>query len=224
MQKQNSSLEEQAQNSQRYKVILLGDYGVGKTTFFKTIMTKRYPVPQSEEEKISTNSISLTMDTIKSPAPLKISFENMPFVFEVWDTDNQEKYSKLPSVYYKNVAVVIYLFDITNRKSFEGVLDWIENFEAVNDENDVVSVVLGNKDDRKNEREVNPDEVSEVLKGMDIIEYITATDINTIGPVLVNICNLLLDDKKPSEADDYPKDITFWDKKKHQIERNCFYQ
>ncbi len=68
-----------------------------------------------------------------------------------WDTAGQERFRSLTKSYFGGANGIIYVYDITNRKTFEGVKYWIKDSLQFGE---FSSVLCGNKLDLKNEREV----------------------------------------------------------------------
>lgn len=63
----------------------------------------------------------------------------------VWDTAGQELYRGLTPMYYRNAAVAIIVFDVTNRESFESVQSWAD--EIRENTSDAIVLICGNKID-----------------------------------------------------------------------------
>ncbi len=68
-----------------------------------------------------------------------------------------ERYRSLTSAYYKGAKGVIIVYDICRKKSFEDIDKWIDDFKSKADE-DAVILIIGNKSDLKDKREVATDE------------------------------------------------------------------
>ena len=94
------------------KSIILGESGVGKTNLAKAAIDLRFE-PNS---KSTVNS---------SYVSKKIYIFGKEYDLKLWDTAGQEKYRALTKLFYKNSKVVIFVYDITNRKSFNELEYWI---------------------------------------------------------------------------------------------------
>lgn len=134
------SIEDQA-NSTRYKVIFVGDLGVGKTAIINALMDKPF-----KEDYENTIGVDLIKKTIK--------FKNELIKIQIWDTAGQEKYQGLIKSYVKNSAIVFVIYDITSKESFNNVMKWV-NF--VRDIEKTNFVVCGNKIDLES-REVTEED------------------------------------------------------------------
>lgn len=85
----------------RYKIILVGDVSVGKTTLFW-----RY----TEGEFLANKGTLVTAIDFKMK---QISISNKPIKLYVWDTAGSEKYRSIVSTYFKGCQGVVIVFDLT---------------------------------------------------------------------------------------------------------------
>ena len=103
------------------KVVLLGESGVGKTCIIS-----RYTNNTFEENIMSTTGASycgkaMTFD----------EYGGKTIKFEIWDTAGQEKYRALAKVFYKNASVVILVYDICRKESFDQLKQyWINEIKT----------------------------------------------------------------------------------------------
>ena len=98
------------------KVILVGESGVGKTCIIVRFVSEEY-----KEETISTTGASYASKIIEF-ADYKKSIQ-----FQIWDTAGQEKYRGLTKLFYKDAKIVILVYDITRRKSFDEIKNYWYN-------------------------------------------------------------------------------------------------
>ena len=129
-------------NEFEYKVILIGDASVGKSSYIKRFIL-------DEEKKYD----------LKSECNIyPLNFETnlgKKMKFRVWDTSGQEKFSQnqIRDCFFENSDAVIIMFDVTSRESYKNVPSWY--FELIKICIDVPFVICGNKVD-SNERKVFP--------------------------------------------------------------------
>ena len=98
------------------KTILIGEGGVGKTCIILRFINNEY-----QEGTPATTGASFA-DKI-----LRIKEYNKNLEYKIWDTAGQEKYRGLAKIFYKNADIVILVYDITRRKTFEEVKNyWYE--------------------------------------------------------------------------------------------------
>ena len=123
------------------KIITLGNSSVGKTSIIKQYTNKTF-----EADLINTIGIDLKMhDTI---------IENIPIKVKIWDTAGQERFRSLQKQYYNQVDGILFVFDITNRESFNIIPVWLEKVKE-NSNEDAIGILLGNKSDLDDMREIS---------------------------------------------------------------------
>lgn len=114
-----------------FKVVLIGDPAVGKTTLAGATMN----APFSSIYK-PTVGASLT----------KIPYEigNETIWIHLWDTAGMEQYRSLAPVYYRDSQAAVLVYDVTNRQSFESLQSWLQYFRSTVGP-DCPVILLGNK-------------------------------------------------------------------------------
>ena len=143
-------------NAIRYKIIFVGDAGVGKTTIINRI---------NDNEFQSAYDATIGVDFW----PKKINFRGNEITLQIWDTAGQERYRGLIPSYVRNSSIVFIVFDITNRKTFESIPKWIELIKSIEKNN--ILVLIGNKEDLKEKREVEKKEGEDLAKKNEIAYY-----------------------------------------------------
>ncbi|EGC37023.1 ranA, RAN GTPase [Dictyostelium purpureum] len=126
------------------KLVLVGDGGVGKTTF-----VKRHLNGEFESRYIPTLGVSVQ--------PLSFYTNFGKIVFNVWDTAGQEKFGGLRDGYYIQGQCAIIMFDVTSRMSYKHVPNWYSDLERVCE--NIPIVLCGNKVDIK-DRKVKPSQIN----------------------------------------------------------------
>ena len=114
------------------KISLIGETAVGKTSIINKYIKNYFNDAQTSTTgaQFSTRLISLCEE--------KISLR-----LEIWDTAGQERYRSLAKVIYKNASVIILVYDITNRSSFEELKNfWID--EVKNNTKPTTSKIINN--------------------------------------------------------------------------------
>ncbi|KCV67872.1 rab family, other [Fonticula alba] len=134
----------------KYKLVFLGDLGVGKTSLITRFMydffTHNYQ---------ATIGIDFMSKTLYMP--------QRTIRLQLWDTAGQERFRALIPSYIRDSSVAVVVFDVTNPSSFHSVGRWIEDIRAERG-NDVLVVVVGNKSDLADERQVSTSEAEEKAK------------------------------------------------------------
>ncbi|CAG9484041.1 unnamed protein product [Plasmodium vivax] len=123
------------------KLVLLGDTSVGKSCIVVRFAKNEFYEYQESTigAAFMTQLIDIGECTIK---------------FEIWDTAGQERYRSLAPMYYRGASAAVIVYDITNKKSFEGAKGWIHELKSVHS-NDIIIALAGNKKDLEKNRVVD---------------------------------------------------------------------
>lgn len=76
---------------------------------------------------------------------------------QLWDTAGQERFRSLIPSYIRDSSVAVVVYDITNRNSFMNTTKWVDDVRAERG-NDVIIVLVGNKTDLNDKRQVSTEE------------------------------------------------------------------
>lgn len=117
-----------------FKLILVGDGGVGKTT-----LVKRHLTGEFEKKYIPTLGVEVHR--------LKFQTNFGAIQFNVWDTAGQEKFGGLRDGYYIKGECAIMMFDVTSRITYKNVPNWYRDIVRVCE--CIPIVLVGNKVDVK---------------------------------------------------------------------------
>ena len=98
---------------------------------------------------------------------------------QIWDTAGQERYRYIASNYYKGASGIILCYSITELDSFKNVKNWMEQIE-LHAPRDVVKLLIGTKNDLKEDRQVTYDEGNELAQyyGIQFYETSAKDDLN----------------------------------------------
>jgi GTP-binding nuclear protein Ran len=133
-----------AQAIPTFKLVLIGDGGVGKTTF-----TQRHATGHFQKTYIPTQGAVTTL--------VQFNTNYGPIRLNIWDTAGQEKHGELRECYYVESYCAIIMFDLTNRESYRNVPKWYQDFAKVSPKAPVV--LVGNKADIK-DRKVKANQIT----------------------------------------------------------------
>ncbi len=150
------------------KVVLLGDSGVGKTCIIS-----RYISGEFKTNIASTNGASYASKNVK--------FETVGknLLLDIWDTAGQEKYKSLTKYFYKDASIIILVYDITVKESFQHLIDfWYPQLKE-NCEKNVVVGIAGNKCDKYEEEKVSENEAKEFADKVNAAFQLTSAQNNT---------------------------------------------
>ena len=118
-----------------FKIALVGDGGVGKTTYLKRFLTGEF-----EKRYIPTVGAEIYDMELGTPTTR----------FQIWDTAGQEKYTGVTTNYYKNADAAIIMFDTTSLVSYKNVSKWYNDIREVSP--NIPIVLVGNKCDAKDRK------------------------------------------------------------------------
>jgi len=159
-------------------ILLLGNSDTGKTS-----LLMKYVKNQYKESYIST----VGLDTFMKD--LKINEEDVRL--HLMDTSGQERFKSLAQSYYNKVDGIIFVFDVTNRESFEGIKYWLKDALSYNKE--IIYVIVGNKIDLTNIRVVDENDMKGLHIFKDIKYFETSAKENTnVEKPFEELANLIL--------------------------------
>ena len=162
-----------------FKILLLGDSGVGKSCIIMRYI----------ENNFSTN----LMNSIGVDFKLKnIEIDNKKIKLQIWDTAGQERFRTITTSYYKGAHAILICFDITDRNSFEHIRNWMVDIDKFAKEG-VLRVLVGNKCDLENTRQIRKEEGEEIANkyGIKYIET-SAKDTTNIEDLFISTAKNLL--------------------------------
>lgn len=149
-----------------YRIVVLGDGGVGKTAL--TI-------------QLCLNHFVETYDpTIEDSYRKQVVIDDEPCVLEVLDTAGQEEYTALRDQWIRDGEGFVLVYSITTRSTFERVNRFRDQIARVKDTEDIPLVLVGNKCDMVNERQVKTQEGETMAKTLncDFTEASAKTCVN----------------------------------------------
>ena len=128
-----------------YKILLLGDWSVGKTC-----LIMRYTENTFTEIHLTTVGLDYKLKNFKFD-------DGKTIKVQIWDTAGQERYKTITKSYIKGANGIILVYDITKKKTFEGIKNWVKQIkESVSQR--VCVALVGNKVDKEEEREIPKEE------------------------------------------------------------------
>ena len=173
------------------KVVLLGDSGVGKTCIISRYISGAF----------DQNSPSTTGARYASKI---LTFEqlNKTISLDIWDTAGQEKYKSLTKFFYKDAAVAILVYDITQKESFENMKGyWFQQLQEFGSKS-IILGVAGNKCDMYEKEEVNENDARQFAESIGAFFEITSAKNNTgITDLFMNAANRFVDPNFKGNSD-----------------------
>ena len=141
----NISLLKTLDNLVNLKILVIGEAGVGKSSLMLRFT----------EEKISTD----ILPTVGLDFRVKVmDHKGYSVKLSIWDTAGQERFKNITSAYYRGAHGVVLVYDLTSRRSFENLDNWLLEEAKYNSDKKTMKLVVGNKTDQKGRRKVSPEE------------------------------------------------------------------
>jgi small GTP-binding protein len=132
---ENQENEMQVDKEHIFKIVLIGDTGVGKSCIIHRFIQNTF-----EENFVST------MGSAYLKKKMHVQKKG-DFVLEIWDTAGQEKYRSITKIFYKEASAVIVVFDITRKETFESIVHFWYNELKENTPKETQIILVGNKND-----------------------------------------------------------------------------
>ncbi|KAG8343147.1 ADP ribosylation factor family Ras of Complex Roc domain [Trypanosoma vivax] len=116
----------------KYKVVLLGESGVGKTSLVQRL---------AKNEWCENQNSTVGASFFRYACPLGDTAVH----FDIWDTAGQERYKSLASMYYRGAAAALVVYEIPSYETFERAKYWVRELAANSPE--TIVYLVGNKSD-----------------------------------------------------------------------------
>lgn len=147
----------------KYKIVFLGDQGVGKTSLITRFMYDTF-----DSHYAATIGIDFLSKTMY--------LDDKTIRLQLWDTAGQERFRSLIPSYIRDSNVAIVVYDITNRDSFNDVQKWLDYIREERGK-DVLIILVGNKSDLK-DKVVTSNEAEELSKKLGCNLFIETSSKN----------------------------------------------
>eukprot|EP01064_Diplonema_japonicum_P017091 TRINITY_DN25134_c0_g1_i1.p1 TRINITY_DN25134_c0_g1~~TRINITY_DN25134_c0_g1_i1.p1 ORF type:complete len:229 (+),score=49.63 TRINITY_DN25134_c0_g1_i1:45-689(+) len=130
-----------------FKVVLIGDSGVGKSN----LMT-RYTADEFNVESPSTIGVEFMTKSMKA--------ENRDIKVQIWDTAGQERFRAISRSIYHGAKGAMLVYDITNQPSFDNISTWLQELRS-HVQPSAVIMLIGNKCDLEYLRTVQKEQAKQ---------------------------------------------------------------
>ncbi|KAK0701627.1 ras family-domain-containing protein [Lasiosphaeria miniovina] len=141
----------------KFKLVFLGEQSVGKTSLITRFMYDSFD---------NMYQATIGIDFLSKASTMYL--EDRTVRLQLWDTAGQERFRSLIPSYIRDSSVAVVVYDISNVKSFENTRKWIDDVRAERG-NDVIIVLVGNKTDLNDKREVTTQQGEEEAKKNDLM-------------------------------------------------------
>ncbi len=142
------------------KYIIIGDEEVGKSNLLSHYIDDRFT-----SEYQSTIGVEFRAKNVV--------IRNTTYRIQMWDTSGKENFRSITRAYYKNSVCALVVYDISSRDSFNNVSTWIEDCRN-NSSEKIFMVLIGNKSDLADKRQVSTEEGRELAEKYGLQFYETS--------------------------------------------------
>ena len=173
-----------------YKVVLIGESGVGKTCI----------INRFNEGKFDPNiKISISAQFCRK----KIDLPNGESItMDIWDTVGQETFRSITQIFYTHAKVAVIVYDVTNKKSFEEAKNyWYKKIQELDDK-DIIIAIVANKYDLYEKRQVPNEEGEAYAKSIKAIFGFTSAKNNTGIKTLFENIAMKIKQKKDNKSNE----------------------
>ncbi|KAK1158914.1 ras-related protein Rab-15 [Acipenser oxyrinchus oxyrinchus] len=149
-----------------FRLLLLGDSGVGKTC-----LLCRFTDNEFHSSHISTIGVDFKMKTVE--------VDGIKVRIQIWDTAGQERYQTITKQYYRRAQGIFLVYDITSERSFQHIMKWASDVDEYAPEK-VQKILIANKADEEQRRQVATEQGIKLAKEyeMDFFETSACTNYN----------------------------------------------
>lgn len=131
-----------------FKILLIGNSGVGKSS-----LLLRFADDTFTDNFMPTIGVDFKIRTLE--------VDGKTIKLQIWDTAGQERFKTITSSYYKGAHGIIVVYDVTDKESYKNIDTWMNEVEKHASDN-VSRILVGNKSDLTDSRQVTTDEGKEL--------------------------------------------------------------
>ena len=156
-----------------YKIVMLGDSGVGKTSLVARLTNPNAPLNHDISATMGIEFDTQMLDTPHGKVKAQI-----------WDTAGQERFARvLLPTYFRKAKGVILVYDVTSLKSFESLTErWMAQLNDHANSDELAKLLVGNKCDLEDSREVTKEKADMFCSeyGMEHLETSAKSGANVL--------------------------------------------
>ena len=133
--KTEAEKQEGSKKPKEYKIITLGSTGVGKTSVFLRLIKETF-----QDDLQTTINLKIYDDYY-------IKYKKKKYKLNFYDTSGSERYNAFTRNYLRNSDGIIFVYDITNKKTFDDLESWYNMYQE--EKKEVIGILIGNKCDKQ---------------------------------------------------------------------------
>ena len=178
-------MEELEDNTIYLKILIIGDSNVGKTSLFLNYCENDFP-----ESYLATIGVEYKIKKIKK--------NGLIVQLQIWDTAGQERFKSITKSFYHGANGILFVYDITNRKSFLNIKEWLKDVENKN--TNFKKILVGNKIDLKEKNKIINKEDEIYAKTKKIYRIETSAKYGTnVDEAFNKLIDLIFENKNNDE-------------------------
>lgn len=178
------------------KVVVIGEYSVGKTS-----LSNRFVLQHCPQKTEPTIGAAFQLRTILLPGT------NQAVRLEIWDTAGSERYRSLMPMYYRDASAAVVCYDTCNGRSFERITSWIDDFRKSAEQSDTnpnpLVLLVGTKSDlaAQGKREIQTAIAQEFARQEGLVHMETSAKLNeNVTEVFLAAAQHIVKEAKEAQA------------------------
>eukprot|EP00249_Psilotum_nudum_P007142 c20338_g1_i1 orf=319-930(-) len=170
-----------------FKIVLLGDGRVGKTS-----LVLRYVNNIFSEKQTATVQASYLNK--------RLNIDDTVVTLAIWDTAGQERFHALGPIYYRDADAALLVYDIMDRDSFNRVKSWVKELRQMASK-DIILAIACNKSDLDRQRKFDLQDSERYATSIGASHFVTSAKLNVgIDDAFNDIARRLLEQMKSKES------------------------
>ncbi len=188
------------------KLITLGNSEVGKSSIINQFVFKNF-------DKDLINTIGMDSKNYE------IKIDDKTIKLKIWDTAGQERFRSIQKHYYNKVDGILFIYDITNKTSFDIIEQWYNEVKNYND--NIIGVLIGNKTDLEDNRTVTTEQGKELAKKLNFRFYeCNSVDGENVHEAFESLVKMILEEKNKNKNKETDTALKIEDKRFSEQRQN----
>ncbi|KAJ4786082.1 Ras-related protein Rab-21 [Rhynchospora pubera] len=172
-------------NNFSFKLVLLGDGRVGKTSLVVRYINNVF----SEKQEATIQASYLTK---------RLVIDGVPVTLSIWDTAGQERFHALGPIYYRDADAALLVYDITSSETFNRVTKWVKELQQMAPP-DIIMTIAANKSDLLRSKKINIQDAESYSTSIGARLFVTSSKTGVgIDEMFLDIAKRLIDRRKES--------------------------
>lgn len=195
----NITLPIQQTQNLNYKMVLIGDISVGKTSILNRFLQNNFSKNYQSNINANFNTFSVYLNKF-----IKVNLN-------IWDTCGEEKFKSITKQYYRDASVILLVYDLTNENSSKSIENWLNEIKnSITIDSEIF--LVGNKNDVEKLFPIKKENFTEFVNSF---FEVSAKTGNNVNKMFYNIIEILAEKTlKEQNIKNIPNDSVLLDKSK----------